>query len=315
MNIFVSRLMPPDLLRPLTGAGHTVDVYDKDEACPRDVLVVRSRSADALIVHGLDVVDAELLAVASRLKVVATCSIGHDNIDTECARSRAIVVCNSPTTELVAATAEAAVGLLLDVAKRLTRLHTEQQRGVFSPYSVFEPMGRPVSGAVTGIIGLGQIGSAVARIMKDGFNNSVLYVGRRSKPDLEKLLGAQRRELDDLLAESDFVFVVVPLTEDTRELLHAGNVSRFKRNSILVNISRAGVIDEAALLTQLSSGHIFGAGLDVYYDETARFEHPNLVLTAHRANGEVRAIRATIALAVSNVAAVLAGEKPMTPLS
>jgi lactate dehydrogenase-like 2-hydroxyacid dehydrogenase len=176
-------------------------------------------------------------------------------------------------------------------------------------------MGLPIRDQVSGIVGLGRIGSAIACIMKQGFDNEILYASRAEKPELEDSLDARRRALDDLLAESDFVFVVVPLTAGTRNLLNERNLKLLRQHAIVVNVSRAGVIDDRALLRLLAEERLFGAGLDVYDAAARDCDHPNLVLTAHMANGENRAMRAAVELAVGNIAAVLGGRQPMSPVS
>ena len=314
MKVFVSRLVPQKALQPLLDAGCAVDMYERDAQCPHEELLRRCREADALIVQGLDRIDQEVLDSASNVKVITCCSIGYDNVDLAAARSRGVVVCNAPAAELVATTAEAAVALLLSVAKRITRLHVAQHAKRLPRYSFIEPSGLPVRKRVSGIIGAGRIGVAIARIMRRGFDNSIVYFGRSAKPDFEQEPGARRLELDELLSESDFVFVVVPLTDGTRNLLHGGNLKRLRRHAIIVNIARAGVVNDAALVQLLSEERIFGAGLDVYTADAAKCDHPNLVLTGHLANGEHQAMQSILELAVSNVVAILNNEPPISPV-
>lgn len=315
MKVFVSRLLPADSLQPIIDAGWSVDMYEHDSGCPREELLRRSRESDAILAQGTDPIDGEIIKNAHSLKVIACCSIGYDNIDLEEAKSHGVIVCNAPAEDLIAATAEAAVALLLSVAKRITRLHLGQQQEDLPPYSFLERMGLPVRNRVTGIIGLGRIGAKIARIMKRGFDNSVLYFGRSAKLKLERSLGARRFELDDLLAESDFIFVTLPLTNDTRGLITNQNLKNLKRNSIVVNVARAGILDDAALTELLFEDRIFGAALDVYNPATAECKHPNLILTSHMANGETQACEAVLKLAVSNIITVLKGEPPISPVT
>ncbi len=314
MKVFVSRLLPLELLRPIVETGGTVDVYEKDSRCPREELLRRSRDADGLLVQTSDVVDEELLDNAQRLRVVACCSIGYDNVDVAAARSRGIVVCNAPAPDLIETTAEAAVALLASVAKRVTRLHVGQQKGELPPYSILHPMGQPMRRRMSGIVGFGRIGGAIARIMRNGFDNEIVYFSRSRKTELEASLGARPRELNDLLAESDFVFIVVPLTDETRCLLNERNLPLLRHNAIVVNVARSGVIDDDVLIRLLADDRFFGAGLDVYNAEAKQCRHPNLVLTAHMANGEDQAMKATVELAIGNIAAVLRDETAISPV-
>jgi glyoxylate reductase len=313
-RIFISRRLPGNSVEPLLQAGYLVDMYEHDTRCPRDEFLARCADSDALMVQATDVVDREVFTRATRLKVIACCSSGFDHVDLAAARSRNVIICNAPADGLIACTAEAAVGLLLSVAKRITRLHIGQQAGTLPPYSFSEPMGLPLRNRVCGIVGLGRIGAAIAKIMHGGFDNSILYFNRSAKPDLETSLGATRRTLDTVLSESDFIFIVVPLSPETRNLIGAAELQHLKKNAIVVNIARAGIIDDAALTNLLDENRLFGAGLDVYEPVATECNHPNLILTAHMANGENEAGLEVLSLAVDNVRAVLEGEPPVTPV-
>lgn len=314
MNIVVSRPLPDDALQSMRERGWAISMRDIDRRCPVDEMQALTKNADALLLSGTDVVDRHIMESASRLKVVATCSIGYDNIDVEFAGSRGIVVCNAPAPDMIATTAEAAVALLLSVAKRITRLHASRDSGL-PPYSLSTQMGVPIRDRTCGIVGAGRIGSAIATIMQRGFDNRILYFSRSKKPLLEQSLHAESRELDALLGESDFVFVAVPLGDATRNLLSKEQLQHIKRGAIIVNVARAGIIDDAALLQLLEDGHLFGAGLDVYGKAAELGKHPNLILTSHMANGENVALRATVDLAVSNIVAVLEGGAPISPVT
>jgi lactate dehydrogenase-like 2-hydroxyacid dehydrogenase len=314
MNIFASRPVPPDLLETFSDHGWCVNVRGIDSRCPIDEMRGYAENADALLLSGTDVVDRSVLEIVKNLKVIACCSVGFDNVDIDEASSRGIVVCNAPSPELIAATAESATALLLSVAKRITRLHNCHGKNL-PPYSIATQMGLPVRRRVSGIVGAGRIGSAIARIMHQAFDNRILYFARSEKPDLEKTVGAERREINVLLAESDFVFVAVPLTDATKHLLSEQRLQQIKQDAIIVNVARAGVIDDAALVQQLANGRLFGAGLDVYERAATTSDHPNLVLTSHMANGENVSLRATVELAIANIVAVLSGARPLTPVT
>lgn len=290
-------------------------MYEHDARCPREELLRRIRDADALLVQATDQIDQEVFERAPRLKVVTCCSLGYDNIDLNVAKSHNVIICNSPSADLIATTAEAAIALLLSVAKRITRLHCCQQKNELPAYSFVEPMGVPVRGRICGIIGFGRVGSAIARIMHGGFDNSILYCSRSPKPELEQSLGAGRRTLDALLAESDFVFIALPLTNETRNLISSQNLRHLGRNAIVVNVARAGILDDQSLLRLLAENRIFGAGLDVYESIAAESEYPNLVLTAHMANGETQAIQSILDLAVSNIVNVLNDKPPISQVT
>lgn len=290
-------------------------MYEHDSRCPRDELLRRTGESDALLVQATDQIDQEVFERARRLKVVACCSLGYDNIDLDAANSHNVIVCNSPSTDLIATTAEAAIALLLSVAKRITRLHYCQKSNELPPYSFVEPMGVPVRGRICGIIGFGRVGGAIARIMQRGFDNSILYSSRSPKPELERSFGAQRRTLEALLAESDFVFIAVPLTNETRNLISSQKLQHLGRNAIVVNVARAGILDDQALMQLLAEDRIFGAGLDVYESIVTKSNDPNLVLTAHMANGETQASQAILDLAVRNIVEVLNNKTPISQVT
>ena len=315
MKIFASRLLPADSVAPMIELGWAVDMYEHDRRCPRDEFLERSKDCDALLAQATDLIDKQVLDSARQLRVVSCCSIGYDHVDIRTAADRGVVVCNAPTADLIGTTAEAAVGLLLAVAKRIPRLHVQQGDGRLPPYSFVEPMGLPVRDRVSGIVGLGNIGSEIARIMKFGFGNSIKYFNRSTKLEQERSLGAEKCSLDKLLSTSDFVFVAIPRNEGTENLLGSSNLQHLKRDAVLVNVARAGIIDDQALIGMLANNRIFGAGLDVYDPTVAACTHPNLVLTAHMANGETWASRTVVNRAVSNIVAVLNDEEPISAVA
>lgn len=312
MNIVVSRAQPADALEHLTNRGWNVRMRKKDSRCAPEELRALALDADALLLSGTDIADRSVIETAERLKVIACCSVGYDNVDVDFASKRGIVVCNAPATQLIDSTAEAAVALLLSVAKRVSRLHG--QRGAsLPPYSLAVQMGVPVRQRKCGIVGAGRIGSAIATIMHRGFANSIYYFSRSANADLEHATQATRCATPAALVSTcDFVFVAVPLTSATRHLLSRQVLQAVKQDAIVVNVSRAGTIDDAALVEMLDSGRLFGAGLDVYEAAARESTHPHLILTSHMANGENVALRATLELAVSNIVAVLCDDEPPT---
>jgi len=177
-----------------------------------------------------------------------------------------------------------------------------------------------VHGKTLGIVGMGRIGTAVARRAHHGFGMAVLYHSRTRKPDLEDELGARQVSFHDLLAQSDFVCVHVPATSETHHLFNSEAFARMKPSAILVNVSRGSVIDEAALVTALQTHIIAGAGLDVFEGEPRI--HPGLlelqehvVLTPHVASATEETRRAMGDMAIDNVLAVLADKPPLTPVA
>lgn len=312
VKIVATRNMPSTAMQPLIDRGWTVDMPEAGARYLRPELLRRSVDADALLAQGTDRIDRALIERAAQLKIISCCSIGYDNIDVQAAHEKGVVVCNAPATELVEATVEAAVALLLSVAKRITRLHIANRQNALPPYSFDQPMGISVRNRTSGIVGAGRIGGGIARIMHHGFDNAILYYARSAKPRLEAGFAAERCDLQNIFKRSDFVFIVVPLTATTKRLIGRSELRYLQHNSIIINVSRAGIVDDAVLTELLSQNHFFGAGLDVYEPVAADCDHANLLLTGHMANGDAEAMQAVAALAVDNVMTLLTGTKPLT---
>ena len=257
--------------------------------------------ADALLCLLTDRVDAALLDAAPNLRVVGTVSVGHDHVDLAACAARGITVVNTPGV-LTEATADLAFGLLLAAARLFRAAGETVTSGRWAGWRIDDFVGRDVHGATLGLVGYGRIGRAVAR-RADGFGMRVLHHTRTSGI-----------ALDDLLAESDFVSLHVPLTSATRHLIGARELALLGPDGVLVNTSRGPVVDEAALATALADRTIFAAGLDVYEDEPAI--HPGLpaspyaVLLPHVGSATARTRFDMTSLAASGVAAVLAGRMP-----
>jgi glyoxylate reductase len=282
----------------------------------RDRFDVRAGLADvagaaAIVTDPTVPVSTELLdAAGPSLRVVANFAVGYDNVDLEACRERGVVVTNTPDV-LTNATAELAVTLMLAAARRLGEAERMLRRGDWTGWDPEKPLGRELAGATVGIVGLGRIGSRVAELVS-GFGCTILYSARR-KRDREG-----RRDLRDLVAESDFVTLHVPLTDETRHLVDAELLARFKPGSILVNTSRGGLVDTAALVEALRKGPLAAAGLDVYEREpdvpAELIELESVALAPHIGSATRTARDGMARLAAENVIAVLEGREPITPV-
>lgn len=257
-------------------------------------------------------VDAELLDLAgASLKVVANFAVGHDNLDLDALRERGVRATNTPDV-LSGATAELAVALMLATARRVAEADALTRAGRWPTEEAL--LGRELAGATVGLVGFGRIARRVAALLR-GFEVRLLFSSRSEPREPHR---AERRELDDLLAGSDFVSVHVPLTAETRHLIDATRMARMRRGAILVNTSRGAVVDTEALVHALRSGQLGGAGLDVYEDEPhvppELRELPNTVLLPHLGSATSATRDAMARLCVENVTAVLDGREPPTPL-
>ncbi|NOS77329.1 MAG: D-glycerate dehydrogenase [Nitrospira sp.] len=273
--------------------------------------------ADAVICTLADPITDELLAAAPRLKIVANYAVGYNNIDVAAATRRGIVVTNTPDV-LTDATADLTWALILAVARRVTEGDRWARSGQWPGWAPTQMLGTDVTGKTLGIIGMGRIGQAVA-LRAQGFRMPVLYAGRRPCSTPPSATTWTHRPLEEVLTQSDFVSLHVPLSEATRHLIGSRELAMMKSTAFLINTSRGPVIDETALLAALRQGTIAGAGLDVYEREpliTAGLETlPNVVLLPHLGSA-TQQIRIKMGmLCVENIAAVLGGRPPLNPVN
>lgn len=314
--IYVSRLLTDRAMAHLDSLGHQMRV-GREEPPTRAELAAGIEGADAAVLTLTERVDADLLAAAGpQLKIVANVAVGFDNIDLAAARAAGVVVTNTPGV-LDRASADHTFALILAVTRRITegdRLIRSRDPWVWGPRML---VGLDVSaGATLGILGYGRIGKAVAQRAK-AFDMRVLATSRSAVPGTVED-GVTFVDTETLLADSDVVSVHTPLTPQTRHLIDAAALRAMKPGSYLINTARGGVVDETALVAALRSGHLRGAALDVFEGEPAvnpeLLDAPGLVLTPHTASAGEATRDAMGMLAIDNVAAVLAGRPPLTPV-
>lgn len=316
-RVFITRQIPERGIRMIE-EYYEVEVWGEEREIPREVLLEKVRDADALVTLLSDRIDGEIFDNAPKLKIIAQYAVGYDNIDVEEATKRGIYVTNTPDV-LTEATADFAWALLMAVARRLVDADGFVRRGDWKDKGVaWHPLmylGRDVYGKTIGIVGFGRIGQAIARRAK-GFNMRILYNSRTKKPEKERELGAEFRPLDELLRESDFVVLAVPLTKETYHMVNEEKLKLMKETAILVNISRGKVVDTKALVKALKEGWIAGAGLDVfeeepYYNEEL-FKLKNVTLAPHIGSATYGARYAMAELVAGNLIAFAKGEIPPT---
>jgi len=235
--------------------------------------------------------------------------VGLDNVDLDAATRKGVFVTFTPV--LAETCADLTLGLILALARRIVEGDSAVRAGQWEPEKL---MGHDVHGATLGIIGLGRIGSVVARRAR-GFNMKVLYHSRTRKPDLEKELGLKYVDLDALLKGSDFVSLHVPLNEKTVNMIGERELRLMKKTAYLINISRGPVVDERTLYKALAEGWIAGAGLDVLSMEPPSPENPllklrNMVFTPHVGSATVECRRRMSETVVDDVLGVLEGKMP-----
>jgi glyoxylate reductase len=265
---------------------------------------------DGMICLLTDAIDIPLLDAMPKLAFVSSVSVGVDHIDVETLTSRKIPVGNTPGV-LVDATADTAFALLLAAARRVAEGDRYIREGSWGRDARWSPdffLGKDVSGATLGIIGLGAIGQAVAR-RAAGFGMSVLGW----TPSGRDVPGVDGVSLEELLLRSDFVSVHLALAQETRNMLDAAKIAAMKPGAVLVNTARGGIVDETALVAALDSGHLYAAGLDVFEREPIAMDdpllrHPRVVAVPHIGSATTLTRAKMVELAVSNAAAALQGQ-------
>ncbi len=267
--------LPADLLARLKEHAevHRVDTLDIGLDPELGKLLAQ---ADGLIGVNQNV-GPELLDRAPKLKVASTISVGYDHFDVAGLTRRGVMLMHTPDV-LTETTADMVFTLILSIARRATELNQMVRAGQWTSTIGPEAFGSDVHGKKLGILGPGRIGSAVARRGHAGFNMEILYYSRSPKAQLEQEYRARRCSLDEILTQSDFVCVILPLSADTHKLIGAAELAKMKPEAFLINGGRGPVVDEAALIAALQNGTIRGAGLDVYEKEPLPADSPLLKL-------------------------------------
>jgi glyoxylate reductase len=317
-KIYVTRMIPGAAIDLLSECCD-VAVHDGEGPCSAEELRDKARDRDGLLVLTENRIDSGILDAAPGLRVISTVSVGYEHIDILEATRRGIYLGFTPGV-LTDATADLTFTLLLSAARRVVEADSFVRAGNWKSWSPTLMLGASVWGKTLGIVGFGRIGQAVAR-RAGGFGMKILYsdVARASTAD-EAATEALYRRLEELLGESDFVSLHVPLTPDTYHLINESRLRLMKRDAILVNTSRGPTVDEEALVRALKEGWIKGAGLDVYEKEPLESSSPllglgNVTLLPHVGSATMDARKAMAELGARNLLAVLHGEKPLAWLN
>jgi lactate dehydrogenase-like 2-hydroxyacid dehydrogenase len=313
-RVVVTRRLPEEVEARLAERFDAVLNPDDRPLAPAE-LAEAIRTADALLPTVTDRLTAEVLAAAPRrARILANFGVGLDHVDLAAAAANGLAVTNTPGV-LTDDTADLAMTLLLMVARRAGEGERQLRAGAWTGWRPTHLRGTRVTGMTLGIVGMGRIGRAVAERAHRGFGMRILYSSPRALPPAaEAALGAERRDLDDLLAGSDAVSLHCPGGPETRHLIDAAALARMRPGAFLINTARGQVVDEGALAGALARGAIGGAGLDVYEDEPA--VHPGLlgredvVLLPHLGSATAAARRAMGDRAADNLEAFFAGRRP-----
>ena len=310
--IAIARAVFPEHLADLR-QRYTVHDNQTDRALDNAQLQAAFADVPGALVTGSDRIDAAVIAAARNLRYLSTISVGTNHIDIAACTQRGILVTNTPDV-LTETTADMGWALLMAAARRVTETERWLRAGHWGQWSLDLNLGVDIHHATLGIIGMGRIGQAIARRAL-GFSMRVVYHNRSRLPaEVEAQYQAQWLSLDDLLATADHVMLVLPYSPAAHHLIGAPQLARMKRGATLTNIARGGLIDENALADALESGHLFGAGLDVFEGEPAvnprLLAQTRVALTPHSGSA-TRATRDAMArLAIRNLDAAFAGQRP-----
>ena len=305
MKVFVTRKIPGDL-EPLKN-GNEVIISEFSRALSPQELIEKAKGVDGLLSLLTDKIDGDVMdAIGPQLKVISNYAVGFDNINIKDATDRGVVVCNTPCEEVDEAVAEHTWALISGLTRRIVEADEATRRGAYKGWEPDIFLGTSLIGKTLGIIGLGGIGTMVAR-RAEGYAMKVIYT-KRTKDE-------KSVELDELLAISDVVTLHVPLTEETRHIINNHTLAKMKKGSYLVNTARGPIVDEHALVDSLRDGHLAGAALDVFDNEPnidpELIGMPNVITTPHIASATHEAREAMAKLAVSGILDTLSSKIPV----
>jgi len=310
-SILVTRKLPSSVLNKLESVGD-VDLYAGEMAMPPEELRSRIVGKRAVVTMISEQIDKHVLDLANDLKIVANVAVGYNNIDVASARSRGVIVTNTPDV-LTDSVADFTWALILAITRRLSEGERLIRRNGWKGWAFDFMLGTELRGKQLGLVGFGRIARAVAA-RASAFGVRVACSSRRD--DAHSSVG--QLSLDRLLNTSDIVSLHVPLTPETKHLIDKRALTRMKRSAYLINTSRGPVVDEEALAWALEHRLIAGAALDVYEREPdinpALLNLENVLLVPHLGSGTVETRTAMADLAVDNVVAVLSGKPPLTPV-
>src|ERR1700722_3003325 len=295
-----------------------VHYWTGEERPPRAEVLKRVSGKDALICLLTEQIDGELLDVAGpSLRIVANVAVGYDNIDVPACTERKVAGTNPPGV-LDETTADFAWTLLMAVARRLVEGDRMARSGAWTKWNLDQLCGTDVWGKTLGIIGLGRIGRAVAR-RASGFRMRVIYNSTTRAPEqIEKELNAEYVSRDAVFEQADFLSLHVPLNSGTRGLVGPAELAKMRRSAFLINTTRGAVVQEAALIEALERGQLAGAALDVFEREPIipdGLRRDNVVLAPHLGSASIETRTKMAMIAVENVIALFAGQRPPTILN
>ena len=312
-QVLITNYLSADHLGPLEGLAEIIQGPDDDLTMSRREVLARAAELEGIINHGELRTDTELLDAAPKLKIIANLAAGIENLDPDLLARRGVWATNTPDA-FTEAPADCTLALLLALARRIAEGDHYIRSGAWSKDGIRQEWweGSLLSGKTLGIVGFGRIGQEVAR-RAEAFGMKIVYYNRSARQDPRSC------SLDELVTTADVISLHVPLTDQTHHLFDGRRLAQMKPGAFLVNMARGPVVDEAALVQALGQGRLGGAALDVFEKEPE--VHPdlltikNVVLVPHIGGATQESRRQARLTCAQNVAEVLKGNKPITPVN
>ncbi|XP_018323796.2 glyoxylate reductase/hydroxypyruvate reductase [Agrilus planipennis] len=312
-SVFITTKIDEEAKKILKDANFDVHEWTAPEPIPKNNLIRELEGKDALFCTLNDKVDDEVLSkVGTKLKVIATMSVGYDHLSLKDIKTRNIKIGYTPGI-LTEATAELTLALLLATSRRLFEANNAVKNGEWHAWAPYWMCGPGIKGSTIGIVGLGRIGQQVARLIKPFNPKSIIFYSRSLKEVQSKILNLVQVDFETLLKDSDFIILTCALTDETKNLFNDKAFSKMKKNAVFINTSRGGIVDQGALVKALKSNLIFGAGLDVMTPEPLPLNHEllqlkNCVILPHIGSAAIQTRQEMAKITVQNIIAAIKDE-------
>lgn len=316
-KIFITSQIPDIGINLLSKKGFLIDIFKGKKQIKSEELIKRAKKASALITLLSDKVDKEIIDHLSETKIIANYAVGFNNIDVEYAKQKGIVVTNTPEV-LTESTADLTLALILACSRRIYEGIELVKKRKFKGWAPKLLLGKELNNKTVGIIGMGRIGSAVAKRVR-AFGCNVIYFSNKRNLIAEDITSAKKVSLNELMKKSDIISIHIPLNNKTRNLINKEKLDLMKNDAILINTARGEVIDEEYLITLLKNKRIFSAGFDVYQNEPQinpeLLKLENVIALPHIGSATYEARNKMSELVAKNVIAVLSGKRALTPVN
>lgn len=316
-KVFITYQIPDSGIELLRKKGFDIEIYSKEKLISRQELLCKVKDADAIISLLTDKIDKDVIDKMKRCRIIANYAVGFNNIDIDYAKSKGIIVTNTPDV-LTDSTADLTMALVLASARRLIEGEQIVRQNKFKGWRPKLLLGYELKNKTFGIVGMGRIGFAVAK-RASAFGCKIIYYSNNKNSDAEKTLNARKVSLKSLMKNSDIISLHVPLTNKTKNLINREMLKLMKPNAIFVNTARGEVVDEKYLIELLKKKKLFSACFDVYENEPninpELLKLENVVLLPHIGSATYEARNTMSELAAKNVIAVLSDKRPLTPVN